>query len=373
MPTQATHGLGGLTARLSRQLVALSVVMLCLQASATADVPAAEEVGEGLRGWDAMVSRGVEVESEVILPPSPFDATSLARIVDLRFTTWGDNFAIQQVFVKRVPGTAQSKVIIGNASIGFESVPLRRVYVFDSGKSRSFESLAKDYSESGEPIVDGGTTEMLLLHNPDNDNAIRIAKDQIWFSLGRGFSSHLDSIAETRRDDTGALIVKGPGRFRPGESGRWEFSIDEAAAMLVRKAEFFTGDSDLRVFTVTTSGMLTADDLVVAREGKFCLRITDSYDLCTEYRHRVLRGEPNREFFRQCDALFDEPLKDGSIIHDNRSGKEQVTIVGSNQPKDQSGPPTVADRRLLIVINLLALALVLGVLAVRAMRRRPAA
>jgi hypothetical protein len=352
----------------------LLVAVFC-SSSGRAEPPSGVELLDSLRSWDQVFMQGIYVESDAIVPPSPFDSNVPARATQIRCTWWDNNFAIENVFVAQIPGTALPAVIGGTFEPDSrETIPLRRFYVFDNGKSSSYESVALEYEENGAPVVGGKTRETVLLYNPDDDNDITPALHRLEWSLGRGFSEHIEQIDEVSELENGLLHVSGSGRWRPGEEGRWELQIDQQAGLLVRKAEFFNQENDVRVFTVSTEGVFDVGDWIAARMGKFALRLTDARDSEYEFSHQVIRPEPDTEFFEATDVVFSQPLPHMSIVHDNRGEKEEITRVGGNKPGTQpAAPPRSGGFRMGIVIavNLVAVAIVLLLLGVRAARKQP--
>ncbi len=360
-----------------RQCAAVGSLLLAVLCSSpgVAEPPSGDEVLDSLRSWDHSFTQGIYVESDAIVPPSPFDSNVPARATQIRCTWWDNNYAIENVFVAQIPGTAQPAVIGG----GFdpdsrETIPLRRFYVFDNGKSSSYESVALEYEENGAPVVGGKTRETVLLYGPDDDNDITPALHRLKWSLGRGFSQHIDHVDEVSEEESGFLVASATGRWRPGEEGRWELLIDQQAGLLVRKAEFFNQGSEVRVFTVSTEGTFDVGDWIAARMGKFALRLTDTRDSEYEYSHQVIRPEPNTEFFEATDAVFDQPLPHMSIVHDNRGEKEEITRIGANQPGSKPAAPPPSGRvrmGLVIAVNLVAVAIVLLLLGIGAAKKRP--
>lgn len=333
-----------------------------------------EELLDSLRGWDQVFAQGIYVESDVVMPPSPFDSDVPARAIQVRCTWWDNNHAIEQSFVAQIPGTSQPAVFGGgHPQDSREAIPLKRFYVFDHGKSSSYESVAVEIADDGKPLLSGETQEIVLLYNPDSDNDITPELHRLKWSLGRGFSEHFDHIGEVREEDSGLLHVSATGRWRPGEKGRWELLIDPQAGLLVRKAEFYNRHSGRRVFTVSTEGTLDVGGWIAARKGKFALRLR-TRDLEYEYSHQVILSEPDVEFYEATDAVFNQPFPNMTIVHDNRGKEEKITRIGANHPGSRPTSPQSSSggsMGLLTAINLVAVAIVLLLLGIRAAKKQP--
>lgn len=356
----------------SVQLGILLAILLGSVVVANAELPPSGELLSSLRAWDEMVAPGVYVETDAVVPPSIFDSASLSLVQRIRFTTWDDNYAIEETFVAQLPGTSKPALVAGLAGNGRGAIPLQRVYVFNNGRSDSYESAAMEFDEDDEPRLDGQTREMVMRFNPDDDNDIDMALQRYRYSLGRGFSTHLSSITTVEALPSGLIHLEAGGEFRRGETGTWKIDVDPDSGLLVRSAEFFATGNEFRTFKVTTEGTLDTGTWLAPKRAVFALFAAPNRDSNYEYDHALIRPEKNEDFYEACEAVFDKPLEDNSIVRDARGESDVYTTIGANPPPArQPGPgsSTGFPKTLLIAINAIVVGLILLVLVFRNTRK----
>ncbi|MBA3316199.1 MAG: hypothetical protein H0T47_23280 [Planctomycetaceae bacterium] len=353
------------------RLAALASLFLMSPANAEAAPPTASEILDILRSWDEVFTSGVYVVGTVTIPPSISDSNSTARIVKTRFTSWGTNRALEEVFVALIPGTSRRAVLGGFRPAGSRAgIPLRELWLFDGVKSAVYQKVALDYNDAGEPDPAGKTNETVIFHTPDDVARVLQIYDLQW-AMGRGYSSHIEGITSVDETPDGMLRVSANGSVTHNWKGRWELLIEPAAGHLVREAKFFDDQPEPR-FTAATEGVLDAGDWIAARAGDHTMSVVPGREDVTEYRFETIEARRNEEFFNEVSAVFDKEWPKGTIIHDRRGAENKVTIVGSNPPPRQPpGPPAGRGSiwMMLVVLNLVLVAAALLIVGVRAFRR----
>lgn len=97
-----------------------------------------------------------------------------------------------------------------------------------------------------------------------DDNVYELG--QVLLSSGRGFSTHIAEILESRALGGGKTELRAQGSYGPALPGTWTLTVD-GADQLVRSASFVPDGAGEPAILVESSGRIEADGLVVSKAG----------------------------------------------------------------------------------------------------------
>jgi hypothetical protein len=147
---------------------------------------------------------------------------------------------------------------------------------------------------------------------------------QFQHGIGRGYSKHLARVTSTEPAD-GLVKMTAEGPYGEGAEGIWELSIDPNSDWIVRSASFrFTG-LDKPSVIVTNSGILSKDDVSIAKYGTY--KSTAGLELSIEVDDVAREPLAVKRVLDEVTAIIDSPLPMGAFIVDMRKSPPVWTTV----------------------------------------------
>jgi len=131
----------------------------------------------------------------------------------------------------------------------------------------------------------------------------------------------LDTISSVNTLSTGQMKLISRGSYGPTLPGTWELTIDPHADYIIREAIFKTDSLKRTILIVNTSGIISKDDIKLAKNG-FFHSVGTHYEADIEVIDitKVIASNP---LYEEVVSRVTSPLPRGAQIADCR-GKETI-------------------------------------------------
>lgn len=200
---------------------------------------------------------------------------------------------------------------------------LRRVYYWGDSFHAKYDFVGTlkeigkltEWSRESPGLAKAGN---LMIDDPDA-TTYKLPLKQIWMSMGRGYSEHIDSIVEIETQKNGLLAVKAIGKDisnRPG--AKWELIIDPDSAYMVREANMYSKGKDHPTIGVKNSGTKWHGSLCVPEKNDWRAFFT-----------RLVNNEPYSSISSVTDKELLEysqlTMKPPFLVHTDYSDQRMTT------------------------------------------------
>lgn len=148
--------------------------------------------------------------------------------------------------------------------------------------------------------------------------------NQLQIAMGRGFSKHLGTVKSAKSLSSGLVKVTSKGSQGPGFEGRWELTIDPNSDFLVREAVFTPDGMNKPITTVTSSGVMEKDGIMLAKYGTLKYSNFPHYSIEVTDISKVVG--PNK-LYEEVLSRLNSPLPPGASVIDLRGEKHTMTNV----------------------------------------------
>lgn len=184
------------------------------------------------------------------------------------------------------------------------------------------------------------------------------------WSAGRGLSSHMEQVLQSRDNTDGLLELEVSGFMALPTRGVWKVVVDPSRSYLVTKAAFTREGRETPTIVVENQSLTKAGACEVAANASWTVDIGSRFgskSVCDTCDFSV-----DEKLLELCEKAKNGPFPDYSLGVDNRLEKPEVI--------DLTPPPTfqasLVDQRFFRPLPLLALHLMIGVLWYMFYRRR---
>jgi hypothetical protein len=253
-------------------------------------------------------------------------------------------------------------------SAGEFRLPNRQCFLFDDKRSGKIlidlypEVQSSDYLDS--QVIKNATLD---LHAPDS-SILSFQIDMFQMALGRGVCSKVMEVdnSKTRtivKNGEVCHVLTGSG-FYMSHNGTWEIHVLPETAYMLRYAKFLSGD---RVFLeIETFGMKNNSDCIYPERSEIRIPIGNK-SISHSFVFFKAELSFSSDLFERVTKDFDRELPTGSVVMDDTSGEDKVSVVGGgNEREFYEIPRTNLARRIIFIVIID----ILGVLIIIYLQRR---
>jgi hypothetical protein len=263
--------------------------------------------------------------------PPLYDPNQGLVDIEHEFTYTGSAFAMKKTYNYEHPPVFASPASGYYQSLDYDKKgrlivwrPMKMYILSNDERNDLFEERAVflvDPNGLIERVACGPALQRYPVDMPYNMHQFQVFKN----AMGLGFSRDLGTIKSANTLSTGQMEVVSRGSYGSALPGTWELTIDPDSGHIVRNAVFKTDFLNRPSLVVTTSGIISKDNIKLAKNGSFH-HLGSHYKANIEVTgiSKVVGSNP---LYDEVVSQINSPLPPGAQIADCRTEETIITTI----------------------------------------------